>query len=205
MAQHTAVMIGARLAPRVDEAELIRAVQRGDQDAFETLVRSYDQSVLGLAMNLLRSQEDARDVYQEAFLRVYKNIHTFRFDCSFHTWLYRIVTNICFDILRKRKIRKEESPVMETGDGSVDRTYGIEEDRAEGDPERRLHIRQLGSRIGEALRLLTPRERTVFELRHYQGLRLKLIGEILGTSEEAAKNCLFRATQKMRSELGEFL
>jgi RNA polymerase sigma-70 factor (ECF subfamily) len=205
MAQHTAVMIGARLAPRVEEAELIRAVQRGDQDAFEALVRSYDQSVLGLAMNLLRSQEDARDVYQEAFLRVYKNIHTFRFDCSFHTWLYRIVTNICFDILRKRKIRKEEPPVMETGEGSVDRTYGIEEDRAEGDPERRLHNRQLGSRIGEALRLLTPRERTVFELRHYQGLRLKLIGEILGTSEEAAKNCLFRATQKMRSELGEFL
>ncbi len=205
MAQHTAVMIGARLAPRVDEAELIRAVQRGEQDAFEVLVRSYDQSVLGLAMNLLRSQEDARDVYQEAFLRVYKNIHSFRFDCSFHTWLYRIVTNICFDILRKRKIRKEESPVLETADGSVDRTYGIEEDRAEGDPERRLHNRQLNSRIGEALRMLTPRERMVFELRHYQGLRLKSIGEILGTSEEAAKNCLFRATQKMRNELGEFL
>ena len=205
MAQHTAVMIGARLAPRVDEAELIRAVQRGEQDAFEVLVRSYDQSVLGLAMNLLRSQEDARDVYQEAFLRVYRNIHSFRFDCSFHTWLYRIVTNICFDILRKRKIRKEESPVLETADGSVDRTYGIEEDRAEGDPERRLHNRQLNSRIGEALRMLTPRERTVFELRHYQGLRLKSIGEILGTSEEAAKNCLFRATQKMRNELGEFV
>jgi RNA polymerase sigma-70 factor, ECF subfamily len=173
MAQHTAVMIGARLAPRVDEAELIRAVQRGEQDAFEVLVRSYDQSVLGLAMNLLRSQEDARDVYQEAFLRVYKNIHSFRFDCSFHTWLYRIVTNICFDILRKRKIRKEESPVLETADGCVDRTYGIEEDRAEGDPERRLHNRQLNSRIGEALRMLTPRERMVFELRHYQGLRQK--------------------------------
>src|SRR5262245_38124681 len=102
MAQQTAAMIGARLAPRLEEAELIRAVQRGDQDAFEVLVRSYDQSVLGLAMNLLRSAEDARDVYQEAFLRVYKNIHNFRFDCSFHTWLYRIVTNICFDYLRKR-------------------------------------------------------------------------------------------------------
>lgn len=203
MAQQAAAVIGAKLTPRLDEAELIRAVQRGDQDAFEVLVRSYDQSVLGLAMNLLRSTEDARDVYQEAFLRVYKNIQSFRFDCSFHTWLYRIVTNICFDILRKRKIRKEEPPVVETNEGLVDRTYSIEEERAEGDPERNLHVQQLGSRIGAALEELTPRERMVFELRHYQGLRLKAIGDVLGTSEEAAKNCLFRATQKMRLVLGD--
>ena len=87
-----------------DEAALIRAAQRGDQDAFEQLVRSYDQGVLRLAMNLLRSPEDANDVYQEAFLRVYRNLHSFRFDCSFHTWLYRIVTNLCLDQMRKRKV-----------------------------------------------------------------------------------------------------
>src|SRR6202158_1552828 len=86
-----------RVPPKLDESSLIRAVQRGDQDAFEQLVRAYDRSVLRLAVNLLRSPEDARDVYQEAFLRVYRNLHAFRFDCSFHTWLYRIVTNICLD------------------------------------------------------------------------------------------------------------
>ena len=69
---------GARVSPEVDS--LVRAAQRGDQDAFERLVRAYDQSVLRLAMNLLRSPEDARDVYQEAFLRVYRNLHSFRFD-----------------------------------------------------------------------------------------------------------------------------
>ena len=68
---------------RKDEAALIRAAQRGDGEAFEQLVRLYDQPVLRLALNLLRSQEDARDVYQEAFLRVYRNLHAFRFDCSF--------------------------------------------------------------------------------------------------------------------------
>src|SRR5205085_10406468 len=109
MAQTAAAVVSARLAPKVEEGELIRAVQRGYKYDFEALVRSYDQSVLGLAMNLLRSPEDARDAYQEAFLRVYKNIHTFRFDCSFYTWLYRIVTNICLAHLRKRLIRKEES------------------------------------------------------------------------------------------------
>src|SRR3979490_1024298 len=102
MAQDAAGTVGARLSPNVDS--LIRAAQRGDQEAFEQLVRAYDQSVLRLAMNLLRSPEDARDVYQEAFLRVYRNLHAFRFDCSFHTWLYRIVTNIFFDQLRHEKV-----------------------------------------------------------------------------------------------------
>jgi RNA polymerase sigma-70 factor (ECF subfamily) len=203
MAQDTAGTVGARVSPQVDS--LIRAAQRGDQDAFEQLVRAYDQSVLRLAMNLLRSPEDARDVYQEAFLRVYRNLDTFRFDCSFHTWLYRIVTNICLDQLRKRKVRKEESSVVETAEGPMDRMDAFEEDSAVADPERVLWNRQLKDRIEGALQDLTPRERMVFELRHYQGLRLRNIGEILGTTEEAAKNCLFRATQKMRSVLGDLV
>jgi RNA polymerase sigma-70 factor (ECF subfamily) len=204
MAQDAPGTAGLRLSPKIDEAGLIRAVQRGDQDAFEQLVRAYDQSVLRLAMNLLRSQEDARDVFQEAFLRVYRSIDSFRFDCSFHTWLYRIVTNICLDYLRKRKVRKEEPAVVDTPEGPLDRMNDFEEEAAHADPERSLWNRQLGRRIEVALVLLTPRERLVFELRHYQGLRLRNIGEILGTSEEAAKNCLFRATQKMRAELGDF-
>jgi RNA polymerase sigma-70 factor, ECF subfamily len=202
MAQDSTGAAGARVGPQVDA--LIRAAQRGDQDAFEQLVRAYDQSVLRLAMNLLRSPEDARDVYQEAFLRVYRNLQSFRFDCSFHTWLYRIVTNICLDQLRKRKVRKEESSVVETGDGPIDRMDAFEEDSAESDPERSMLNSQLKQRIENALGDLTPRERMVFELRHYQGLRLRNIGEMLGTTEEAAKNCLFRATQKMRSVLGDF-
>jgi len=183
------------------ETEIIRAAQSGDPEAFERLVRTYDQSVLRIALNVLRSPEDARDVYQEAFLRVYRNLHTFRFDCSFHTWLYRIVTNICLDHLRKRKVRREESAVLETGDGPINRMDSAEEAAAHADPERALYNRQLSGRINAALENLTPRERVVFELRHFQGLRLRGIGEVLGTSEEAAKNCLFRATQKMRSVL----
>ena len=205
MFQDAAGAVSARAVARVDEATVIRAVQRGDQDAFEQLVRAYDQSVLRLAMNLLRSPEDARDVYQEAFLRVYRNIHTFRFDCSFHTWLYRIVTNICLDHLRKRKVRREESAVVETADGPVDRMDSFEQEGTHANPERRFWNSQLGNRIETALGDLTPRERTVFELRHYQGLRLRAIGEMLGTSEEAAKNCLFRATQKMRVVLGDLV
>src|SRR5687767_5451797 len=203
MAHNAAGAVGARLSPNVDS--LIRAAQRGDQEAFEQLVRAYDQSVLRLAMNLLRSPEDARDVYQEAFLRVYRNLHTFRFDCSFHTWLYRIVTNLCLDHLRKRKVRKEESTVLETAEGPIDRMEIVPEERAEGNPQRNLISQQLSARIRDVLSTLTARERMVFEMRHYQGMRLKAIGEVLGTTEEAAKNCLFRATQKMRAALGDFV
>jgi RNA polymerase sigma-70 factor (ECF subfamily) len=198
--------LGARsLSGIMDEAALIRAAQAGDQSAFEQLVQTYDQSVLRLAMNLVRSPEDASDIYQEAFLRVYRNLHSFRFDCSFHTWLYRIVTNLCVDHIRKRKVRKEEPTVVATGDGQLDRMDAVHEERAEVNPERRLMSHQLSSRIREILGQLTPRERMVFELRHYQGMRLRAIGEVLGTTEEAAKNCLFRATQKMRAALGDFL
>jgi len=203
MAPNATEAVGARLSPQIDS--LIRAAQKGDQDAFETLVRTYDQSVLRLAMNVLRSPDEARDVYQEAFLRVYRNLENFRFDCSFHTWLYRIVTNICLDHLRKRKVRKEESAIVETGDGPVDRMDSFEEESARADPERTMWNRQLRERIEGALNGLTPRERMVFEMRHYEGLRLRNIGEVLGTTEEAAKNCLFRATQKMRAELGDFV
>ena len=195
----------AAAAVQMDESALIRAAQSGDAGAFEDLVRLYDQSVLRLAMNLLRSPEDANDIYQEAFLRVFKNLHTFRFDCSFHTWLYRIVTNLCLDALRKRKVRKEEGTVVETREGLLDRMDTVEEDRADGNPQRRLLSRELHTRIRNVLADLTPRERIVFEMRHYQGMRLRAIGEALGTSEEAAKNCLFRATQKMRAALGDFV
>jgi RNA polymerase sigma-70 factor, ECF subfamily len=190
---------------QADEKALIRAAQEGDQDAFGQLVRAYDKSVLRLAMNLLRSTEDAQDVYQEAFLRVYRNLNSFRFDCSFHTWLYRIVTNLCLDHMRKRKVRREESSQVEGLDGPVDRMDTFQESRADSDPQRSMFSGELRRGIKKALSELTARERMVFELRHYQGMKLRDIGETLGTTEEAAKNCLFRATQKMRVALGDFV
>ncbi len=188
-----------------DEKSLIRAAQSGSSEAFEQLVRSYDANVLRMALNLLHSQEDARDVYQEAFLRVYRNLSKFRFDCSFSTWLYRIVANLCLDQIRKRKVRKEETAAVDTGAGEFDRFQFLPEHRADVDPQRQLMSAEVNSRVQEVLSRLTARERLVFEMRHYQGMRLRAIGESLGVTEEAAKNCLFRATQKMRAALEDFV
>jgi len=160
--------------------------------------------VLRMAYNLLRSEEDARDIYQEAFLRVYRNLAKFRFDCSFSTWLYRIVANLCLDQLRKRKVRHEESSTFEAESGEVDRLQFLPEERADVDPQRRFESAEVNSRIQEVLAELSPRERIVFEMRHFQGMRLRAIGQALAVTEEAAKNCLFRATHKMRAALGDF-
>src|SRR5216684_569794 len=96
---------------RIDDTILIREAQRGNRAAFEELVRHYDQAVLRLALHLTGTEHDAQDVYQDAFLKAYKNIGSFRFECSFYTWIYRIVTNLCLDHLRKKQVRKEDARV----------------------------------------------------------------------------------------------
>jgi len=187
---------------RVDDAELIRQAQRGDRVAFEALVRQYDQAVLRLALHLTGSEQDAQDVYQEAFLKAYRHVGNFRFECSFYTWIYRIVTNLCLDQLRRRKTRREDQATIVDHSGEeIDVLSSVSDDRSFSNPAKELDRKVLGTRIQEALDKLTPRERMVFELKHYQGLRLRTIGEMLNTTEETAKNTLFRATKKLRSQL----
>ncbi len=189
---------------RINDADLIRQAQRGDRAAFEELVRQYDQAVLRLALHLTGSEADARDIYQDAFLKAYRNLGSFRFECSFYTWIYRIVTNLCLDHLRKRQVRKEDAPVVTGSDGEEYSLLDqVADDRSGASPERDLMRRELGGRIARALHKLTPRERMVFEMKHFQGLKLRTIGEALNTTEETAKNTLFRATQKLRASLGD--
>jgi RNA polymerase sigma-70 factor, ECF subfamily len=189
----------------LEERALVEQAQAGSRPAFEELVRRYDRDVLRLALNLMKRAEDARDVYQEAFLKVYRNLHRFRFECSFYTWLYRIVTNVCLDQLRRRQARPEdqapESHSMQYEE-AADFFERQREYRATLDPERHLLGQEIKARLAAAMERLSPRERVVFEMKHYQGLKLRAIGDALGTSEETVKNSLFRATRKLRSELG---
>lgn len=189
---------------RIDDTTLVREAQRGNRAAFEELVRHYDQAVLRLALHLTGSEHEAQDVYQDAFLKAYKSIANFRFECSFYTWIYRIVTNLCLDHLRKKQVRKEDAPVATDPEGEqYDVLEQVADARAGANPERDLMRRELGGRISKALEKLTPRERMVFELKHYHGLKLRTVGEMLNTTEETAKNTLFRATQKLRGALAD--
>ena len=116
----------------------------------------------------------------------------------------RHILFLCLDHLRKKTVRKEDAPVAKDADGGeYDLLDQVADGRAGANPERDLMRRQLGARIAGALEKLTPRERMVFELKHYHGMKLRTVGEILHTTEETAKNTLFRATQKLRGALGD--
>jgi RNA polymerase sigma-70 factor, ECF subfamily len=197
-----------RVARQLDDNALVARAQQGDRAAFEELVQRYDRDVLRLALNLLHNSEEARDVYQEAFLKVYRNLHRFRLDSSFYTWLYRIVTNVCLDHMRRRRVRPEDqAPVSASAlhEDLPERDFFDQQSDASPDPEQSLLGQEIGERISRAMASLSPRERMIFELKHKQGLRLRAIGEALGTTEETVKNSLFRATRKLRAQLGELL
>jgi RNA polymerase sigma-70 factor (ECF subfamily) len=183
---------------------LIREAQRGNSAAFEELVRQHDKAVLRLALRLTGSEHDAQDVCQEAFLSAYQNLARFRFDCSFYTWIYRIVTNRCFDYLRRRRNHQEtvnNKVCMDSGRRDV--LSRVADDRHGSDPESALAARELRARIACALEKLSPCERTAFELKHYHGLKLRTVATNLHTSEANARQALFRARQKLRSALAE--
>lgn len=185
-----------------EERALIRRAQRGDTAAFEELVRLHEQNVLRLTLQLVHSEEDARDLYQEAFLKIYRSLGRFRFECRFSTWVYRIVTNTCLDYLRRRH-NKRETLAPELSDVETEFFDNLADARSVHDPEQTLRGKEIGKKIEAALNTLNPRERLVFELKHYQGLKLRAIGEMFGTTEETVKNCLFRATRKLRTHLLE--
>ena len=187
---------------KADELSLIRRAQEGDRSAFDTLIHLYDQNVLRLALQVVGSPEEARDLYQEAFLKVYRSIRHFRQEAKFSTWLHRVVMNVCLDHLRRQKTRKEV-PAPQPEEGEAEFLEKVPDERPGLNPERSAHAKEIGRRIQGALERLNPRERMVFELKHYQGLKLRAIGAICHTSEQTVKNCLFRATQKLRMELGD--
>jgi RNA polymerase sigma-70 factor, ECF subfamily len=194
----------SRNVPIDDDRTLITEAQRGDPAAFEGLVRRHDRAILRLLLGMVRSEDVARDLYQEVFLRVHRSLGRFRMESRFETWLYRIATNVCLDHLRRVAASGIGAPEGSAGGtGDDDRAATLADDRPDSDPERTLMRRESRRRIGEALQRLAPRERMVFELRHGQGLTARAIAEILSTSEETVRNCLYRAHRELRALLGD--
>ena len=179
-------------------------LRAGIAEAFEELIRRHDRDILRLAFHMLGNREEAREVFQETFLKAFRSLNRFRFESSFYTWIYRIATSVWITFANVKLLEKisyesdteshPDRPALK--DTLAATTYC-------SNPERRLYGKEVGQKIQDALKTLSEKERLVFELRHYQGLRLKMIGEIMGSTEETAKNYLFRATQKLRTHLSK--
>src|SRR4051794_28733173 len=187
------------------ECSLVREAQSGNHAAFAQLVQAHDETVLRVALRITGSQSEAQDIYQEVFLKVYKKLGCFRFDSSLSTWISRITTNTCLDYLRKARHRRESDTIKVCFDGTEkDLLDQVADDRPANDPERELLRTELRAYIVCALRQLTPQERIVFDMKHFQGMKLRAVGEILNTSEGSVKTCLIRATRKLRLHLSKY-
>lgn len=187
------------------EVDLARRAREGDVQAFGALVALYQERSIRLAYSLLGNWEDSRDAAQEAFVKAYQALKTFKAESLFSTWFYRILVNHCRDFQRRKKVRShlsqdvnafadEDEPSLENRIPSVS-----------PGPLSRALDRELEARIREDLKTLPERQRTVFSLRYFDGMTLHEIAETLMITEGAVKANLWQAGEKMKSRLSEYL
>jgi RNA polymerase sigma-70 factor (ECF subfamily) len=185
------------------ERLLIERAQAGDRHVFEELIFKYDRDILRWTVRLLGNPDEARDAYQETFLKVFRSIDQFRQESSFYAWIFRIATNVCFDRLRQRENLRQYVSMDDEGSMFFEvRLNNPFEPRAiTATLNSCFGQMQLRGRINRALSTLSKKERLVFELKHYEGLRLRQISEMIGSTENTTKDCLQRAIRKLRTSL----
>ena len=183
-----------------EERDLLERLAAGNKEAFRELVEGYKKKVYYLAFDLVGNRSDAEDISQDVFLKAYRAFGTFKRDARLGAWLYRITYNTAIDHLRRRGISAEtvDEAVLEANLDRVAR----EAPAPATDPARAAENVMLQDRIARALEKVSPQEKAVFLLRHYDDLMLKDIAEVLGLSLGSVKSYLFRAVKKLQRELG---
>lgn len=188
-------MSEAKSEDAMSDHDLILKVKGGDMMAFEQLVHRYDGRVLSMAASYVNNADDAKDIYQEVFLRVYRGLRKFQARSEFSTWLFRIATNVC---LSHRSRRKRHAHVSIHAEEGEDEAHGV-------DSGVRTDSAALGAEISEhvneALKSLSPQQRMVFTLRHFEEYKLHEIAQMMKCTEGTVKRYLFTATRKMRDRL----
>jgi len=179
---------------REQEAAAIERVLKGDVNAFEDLVTAYEKNVYNLALRMTRNEEDASDMAQEAFIKAYNSLPNFRGDSKFSVWLYRIVSNVCLDFLRKQSRRPAVSLSMEDEEGESSELEIPDESQS---PEQLLERKMTRESVRRALELLPEEHRQILLLREIQGLSYEEIGQTLSLEEGTVKSRIFRARKKL--------
>ncbi|HRV80946.1 MAG: sigma-70 family RNA polymerase sigma factor [Planctomycetes bacterium] len=175
---------------REEDERLVRAAQAGDQDAFGQLVGRHQARAWRVARGLVGSDEDAQDLVQEAFLRVFRGLDRFDFQYAFSTWLYRIVTNLCIDHLRKRRRLHSLSGALED-DGQDLLEIDLPDPRDE-QPSDALVSEETADQVRQILDGLAPHFRTALVLRELEGLSCKEIAEVVGATHVTVRWRLHR-------------
>lgn len=186
-------------ADAVADADLVRRAQAGDARAFDSLVTRYRGKVFGMCYHLVQNEQDAWDLAQEAFIKAWRALASFKGDSAFYTWIYRIAHNAGYDWLRKKRIQGEG----EFNDEVSRPIAAGAEAVPKGDrrPDEVLKNRELGDRIKDAIAQLSPEHRTAVLLREVEGLSYEEIAEVMEISLGTVMSRLFYARKKLQELL----
>jgi RNA polymerase sigma-70 factor (ECF subfamily) len=183
--------------------QLIINAQKGDMASFEELVYRYDHHVLNIAKSFRNNDEDAKDIYQEVFMRVFRGLKNFQFKSEFTTWLFRITTNVCLTFQSRKK--NHDSLDQEISFGEDNSTTLAENISDFSCADELVLNKETAKYIQLALNELPPKQKMVFTLKYYEEYKIREIAGMMQCSEGAVKRYLFVATHKMRDKLKSVL
>ena len=178
----------------VSEKKIIEKVLGGDANAFEELVLKYEKTVYNLALRMVGDRDDAFDMTQEAFIKAYGSLSSFRGDSKFSVWIYRIATNVCLDFLRS-KSRKQQVSLTVSDDDDEDAQLDIPDPKA--DPEQQLMQKMSMQSVEEGLKTLPDKQRQILVMRELGGMSYAEIGKALSLEEGTVKSRIFRARKRL--------
>lgn len=183
------------------DEKLVKLSQKGDMTAFEKLLEKYDDRVLGIAASFRNGSDDAKDIYQEVFIRVYKGLKNFKYKSSFSTWLYRITTNVCITHRERKARNTHDSLNSEVTNEEDSETTFSEMLEADEDTNALIDGADIGNHINKAMDKLPAKQRMAFTLKYYEGYKIREIAGMMNTAEGTIKRYLFTAANKMKDEL----
>jgi RNA polymerase sigma-70 factor (ECF subfamily) len=194
-----AVSGASRESSREADIEMIRAVRDGHSTAYQGLVEKYQSRIYNLIYGMVRNREDARDLTQDAFVKAYQKLDSFRLEASFYTWMYRIASNVSIDFIRKAKRRGttefDESIAVKESDGAIADSHHVDS------PSKELERKQLYGNIMSALQKLPEDQRQAVLLRELEGFSYKEISDIMGIPEGTVMSRLFYARKRLQQLL----
>lgn len=179
------------------EQEWLHQIQCGDFSAFRKIMEQYQEKLYFLALDLVGNPQDAQDMLQESFVKIFSGLQSFRGEAALGSWFYRITVNTCLDYLRKMK---RESHFWDL-EQNRDRVLHLMDHEVQHNPEKNLDRQTVQRLVRKAIDHLSPRERTVFILRHYHDLTLREIAETLRLAQGTVKSLHFRGIRKLQKEL----
>jgi RNA polymerase sigma-70 factor (ECF subfamily) len=185
----------------VSELDLVKRCQSGDTDAFDQLVTRYRMRVFGMIYNMVHNEQDAWDLAQDSFVKAWKSITRFRGQSSFYTWIYRIVTNVTIDWLRKKQVKGTGAEFDDSIELKSIEPASRTVPKADALPFQRMEQNEIRERIDEAIKQLSPEHRAVILMKETEGMQYHEIAEALECSIGTVMSRLFYARKKLQNLL----